>query len=144
MPGTGEVASLARGAYTTLAHPCITNQIDDNDDVPTETSETSVPDGDKCPQLRLTSCPGKHSFLKITLDTYHFNAINTDQRGVKRPQEKGGERTTLYQKSHNYEPTTPTLPPTPHQPPATTTHRKRSRMLDVLYQVHQAQGHLVA
>ena len=40
MPGTGEVASLARGAYTTLAHLCITNQIDDNHDVPTETMET--------------------------------------------------------------------------------------------------------
>src|SRR2546425_9820533 len=40
MPGTEEVASLARRAYTTLAHPCITNQIDDNHDVPTETMET--------------------------------------------------------------------------------------------------------
>src|SRR5712692_537046 len=144
MPGTGEVASLARGAYTTIAHPCITNQIDDNDDVPTETSETSVPDGDKCPQLRLTSCPVKHGFLKITLDTRHSNAINTDQRGVKRPQGKGSERTTLYQKSHSYVPSTPTLSPTPHQPPATTTHHKRSRTPDVLCQVHQAQEHLVA
>ena len=52
MPGTGEVASLAQGAYTTLAHPSITNQIANNHDVPTETTETletletSVPNGD--------------------------------------------------------------------------------------------------
>ncbi len=25
LPGTGGVTSLAQGAYTTLAHPCITN-----------------------------------------------------------------------------------------------------------------------
>ena len=43
MPETGEVTSLARGAYTTQAHPCVTNQIDDNHDVPAETTETSVP-----------------------------------------------------------------------------------------------------
>ena len=147
MSGTVEVASLAQGAYTTLAHPCITNQIANNHDVPTE---TSVPNGDigdngdKCPQWRLTSCPGMHDFLKITLDTRHSNAINTDQRGVKRPQGKGSERTTLYQKSHSYVPSTPTLSPTPHQPPATTTHHKRSRTPDVLCQVHQAQEHLVA
>jgi hypothetical protein len=49
MPGTGEVASLARAAYTTLAHLYVTNQIDGNHDVPTETletTETSVPNGD--------------------------------------------------------------------------------------------------
>jgi hypothetical protein len=40
MPWTGEVTSLAWRAYKALAHPCITNQIDDNHDVPTETTET--------------------------------------------------------------------------------------------------------
>jgi hypothetical protein len=85
--------------------------------------------------------PSKHGFLKITLDTCHSNAINADQRVVKRPQEKSSERTTLYQKSHSYVPTTPTLPPTPHQPLETTTHHKHSRKPDGLHhRAYQTSG----
>jgi archaellum biogenesis ATPase FlaH len=36
----GEVASPARGEYTTVDHPCITKPTYDNHDVPAETSET--------------------------------------------------------------------------------------------------------
>ena len=46
MVQAGEVASLARGEYTTTGHPCITKSIHDNSNVPTETmetTETSVP-----------------------------------------------------------------------------------------------------
>ncbi len=49
MLGAKEVASPARGEYTTIGHPCITKPINDNHAVPvettetTETTETSVP-----------------------------------------------------------------------------------------------------
>jgi hypothetical protein len=37
----GEVASPARGEYTTIGHPSITKPINDNHNVPTETTETT-------------------------------------------------------------------------------------------------------
>src|SRR6266446_8674316 len=43
MRQAGEVASLTRGEFTTLGHPWMTKPIHDNSDVPTETTETSVP-----------------------------------------------------------------------------------------------------
>ena len=36
-----EIASPARGEYTTIDHPCMTKPTDDNHDVPAETSETT-------------------------------------------------------------------------------------------------------
>ena len=39
----GELASPARGEFTTPGHPWMTKHINDNHDVPTETTETSVP-----------------------------------------------------------------------------------------------------
>ncbi len=40
MLGAKEVASPARGEYTTIDHPCITKPINDNHNVPAETTET--------------------------------------------------------------------------------------------------------
>jgi archaellum biogenesis ATPase FlaH len=41
MLGAKEVASPARGEYTTIDHPCITKPINDNHNVPAETTETT-------------------------------------------------------------------------------------------------------
>ena len=93
MDGTsGTPVALARGA--------VSNQIDDKHDVQDGYNRYNgyigynrynrysgdngdigdIGDiGDKCHKLRLTSCPGKHGFLKITLDTSHSNVINTGQ-----------------------------------------------------------------
>jgi len=38
-----EIASPARGEYTTIDHPCMTKPTDDNHNVPAGTTETSVP-----------------------------------------------------------------------------------------------------